>query len=369
MEAHVELCLRGIRESFDPVATLWNRQIRDGEWASTLGTEDITSTLICLIGIDRFDCTVWEDLELDPQAALGAAGKRLADHPYPGGIGLLVWANALHGDLDPHRLLRLFGEVDSPSAALTSMEASWLLSGLVHEYAIRPTVETRKVAERVVLDLHARLDGAGRGLMPHATRRASFAHMARRHTSNFADQIYTLQALSFAAITLGSEPSFERARQLATRLVELQGPLGQWWWHYDSRTGEVADRFPVYSVHQHAMAPMALMAFAAAASERGEPNDVSSAIERSHAWLHDNELGIDMVDPAGRTIWRDIEYDIGALQGKIRHARAALGYPAVDVGGQAPGLLLNRETRPYEWAWHLYSQALLAGTERKSHVV
>ena len=36
-------------------------------------------------------------------------------------------------------------------------------------------------------------------------------------------------------------------------------PHGQWWWHYDVRDGSVVERYPVYSVHQHAMAPMALL--------------------------------------------------------------------------------------------------------------
>ena len=44
-----------------------------------------------------------------------------------------------------------------------------------------------------------------------------------------------------------------------TVICELQGPDGQWWWHYDTRTGKVVEGYPVYSVHQDSMAPMALL--------------------------------------------------------------------------------------------------------------
>ena len=36
--------------------------------------------------------------------------------------------------------------------------------------------------------------------------------------------------------------------------------MGEWPWHYDSVTGRVVSRYPVFSVHQHAMGPMMLFA-------------------------------------------------------------------------------------------------------------
>ncbi len=47
--------------------------------------------------------------------------------------------------------------------------------------------------------------------------------------------------------------------ETAAAICGLQGPEGQWWWHYDTRNGSVVEGYPVYSVHQHAMAPMALL--------------------------------------------------------------------------------------------------------------
>ncbi|GAA4556787.1 hypothetical protein [Pseudonocardia xishanensis] len=372
VDGHTELSLRGIRDTFNSAEALWDRQLRAGVWAPTLGTEAITSTLICLIGVDRWDATAWSTVGATPAAALGAARARLAATPYPGGLGLLVWANALHGDADLERLLREtgldIGDRSSFSRTMTSMEASWLLSGLLHEYSRRPATSTREFADAVLTDIHERLDAAGSGLMPHATTRAPVGHRLRRHIANFADQIYALQALSFASVTIDSAGSYARARTLADRLLELQGPLGQWWWQYDSRTGSTADRYPVYSVHQHAMAPMALLAYSAAARERGDEPDLASPIVLSAGWEERNELGLSLVEP-GRTIWRSVEIEAGRIGRTARHARVLAGRGRGEPGDRLPALVLNRETRPYEWAWHLYAQAILTGRDRTLHLV
>ncbi|WP_181781111.1 hypothetical protein [Pseudonocardia pini] len=372
VEGHVELSVRGIRDSWNPAEALWDRQLRTGTWGPTLGTEAITSTLICLIGVDRWDPSAWQTIGASPAAALRAARERLAATPYPGGLGLLVWANALHGEADLEQLLREtgleLGDRRTFSTTITSMEASWLLSGLLHEYSRRPAESTREFADAVMTDVHARFDEAGSDVMPHATKRAALGHRARRHVANFADQIYALQALSFASTTIDSAGSYDRARRLATRLMELQGPLGQWWWQYDSRTGETADRYPVYSVHQHAMAPMALLAYAAAVRERGEDPEVAAAVERSATWVDRNELGRSMVDP-DRTIWRSVEIESGRFGRTARHAKVLAGRGDGEGGDRLPALVLNRETRPYEWAWHLYAQAILTGRERSLHLI
>lgn len=365
------LCVDGLRQSFDPVGRLWNRQLRAGEWASTLGTEDLTSTCICLIGVDRASVDP-AALGVEPAAALAAAASRLVEHGYDGGLGLLLWAGALHGgaDADGEALLRRVGrdlpDVAAYAARLTSMEVAWLLSGLLHEHKRRPDGRSRERAARVLAELQNRFDEGGVPVMPHAGAGASLTHRLRRRVANFADQIYPVQAFAFAAIELDSAAAFDRAKALAARMIELQGPLGQWWWHYDAQTGHVAARYPVYSVHQHAMAPMALMALRRAAELRGETVDVTGPIEASHGWLADNELGIDLVDARAGTIWRDVEYADGRLRGRLRHARALLGRH--EPTGPVP-LRLNRETRPYEWAWCLYADAIARGTDAGHHIV
>jgi hypothetical protein len=52
----------------------------------------------------------------------------------------------------------------------------------------------------------------------------------------------------------------QAALQGGRGLCEAQGPLGQWWWHYNSLTGRVPEGYSVFSVHQHAMGSMPLFA-------------------------------------------------------------------------------------------------------------
>ena len=71
------------------------------------------------------------------------------------------------------------------------------------------------------------------------------------------------------------------ARQCAQHICALQGKSGQWWWHYDYRTGEILEGYPVYSVHQDAMAPMALLAL-----EEAGGGDYWAPIAKGLQWLY-----------------------------------------------------------------------------------
>jgi hypothetical protein len=368
-----ELCLAGLQRSYDPAAGLWNRQLRGGRWAATRGTEDVTGTCICLIALDRAGVDAAE-IGISPERALAAAARRLAEHGYAGGLGLLVWANAVHADSDQVLAAagRYRGGAGGLAARLTSMEAAWLLSGLVHSYRRRPRAQLHDGAVRVLAELQERFDRAGSDVLPHAGGSAPLAHRLRRSIANFADQVYAVQALSFAAIAFGAAPALDRARRLAVHLVALQGPLGQWWWHYDARSGGVATRYPVYSVHQYGMAPMALLALSRASEIAGEPVDLREAIARSRAWPARNELETDLLDISAGTIWRCVERAEGQWRSRVRHGSALLGLAEHGIGGPAlrsDQLRLNRETRPYEWAWHLYADAVAARADARHHLV
>jgi hypothetical protein len=79
----------------------------------------------------------------------------------------------------------------------------------------------------------------------------------------------------------------------------MQGPLGQWWWHYNIETGQISEEYPVFSVHQEAMAPMALLAY-----DRATGQNHREAIDRGLAWIAgNNELRKDLIDPE-RILWR-----------------------------------------------------------------
>jgi hypothetical protein len=142
---------------------------------------------------------------------------------------------------------------------LTTMEVAWLVSGLLH--ADHPGL--RSAREFALRELELRLDRSTM-VFRHASAAAPWRHRLRGRIANFADQVYPLQAFAFAAIVLGDAAYRALADRCGARLVAAQGPLGQWWWHHDAATGRVAGRYPVYSVHQHSTAPMALRCLAVA---------------------------------------------------------------------------------------------------------
>lgn len=134
----------------------------------------------------------------------------------------------------------------------------------------------------------------------------------------------------------------------AEKMCELQGPMGEWSWHYDSVTGRVVSRYPVFSVHQHAMGPMMLFAASEATGI-----DFSSAIHKGLAWISNNELRQDFVEPSLGLVWRCIYLDrLDAW------TDAALRFMQLRQGPvSASRLKVRYECRPYELGWLLYAFA------------
>ncbi|MBW3540794.1 MAG: hypothetical protein KY476_11025 [Planctomycetes bacterium] len=358
------LCLGRLREALDARSGLFRRQLRDGRWDETWGTEDLTSTAICLIGTHRAGVEP-QEIGLDSERTLDALLEHMAQRRYGGGLGLVVWAAAVYDGPPLERILdRLGFSLNDPAefvAPLTTMETAWLASGLLHE-SLRTGERAVEDAAAIVVDhLRERFESAS-GLMWHATAAAPLRHRLRRHIANFADQIYSVQALAFAALQLGKNWALEMADRIATRLVRLQGAFGQWWWHYDACSGRVRQAYPVFSVHQHGMAPMVL-----AALTRAGGTDFSEAVEAGRRWLRENALQVSLVDHSAGTIWRNVEADETPLWRCWRKARLLLG-PAPHPTDPAT-LKINRETRPYEWAWCLHAAAIDAGRESAAHIV
>ena len=360
------LCVAGLRRALDTESGTYRQQLRSGRWDVTRGTEDLTSTAICLIAIARakIDPVI---LGLDPSRSLEALTAMQVRHRYDGALGLLVWANAVWGG-EPvgrwmEKLGRRIGQIPELVSRLTTMEIAWLTSGLAHEWRRSNESMTRRALSTAVQELTRRHQSSG--IFCHATERAPIQSRARRWVANFADQIYAIQALSLAALATGDNEGLEEAQGCAARLVELQGPQGQWWWHYNARSGNVAEQYPVYSVHQHGMAPMALVALAETGAAAYEPQ-----VARGRAWLGQNELGLSMIDYEAGTIWRDVRCDERLPKRWVRRARSVLGSDRAVSERRAERLTVNFETRPYEWGWCLYAGAVEArgnkGTARSN---
>jgi hypothetical protein len=113
--------------------------------------------------------------------------------------------------------------------------------------------------------------------------------------------------------------------------------------------GRVAEKYPVYSVHQEGMAPMALFALGEAAGL-----DYSKPISTGLQWISgNNELGSDLRDTSG-VVWRCLCHR-RKYQVYLDRARNFVGRE--DTGESSSDVRVLLECRPYELGWLLYSYA------------
>jgi hypothetical protein len=287
--------------------------------------------------------------------AIRSALEATVDSPdlKPGDYGLYLWAGAG----DPQRLVAIAKQAFASAGGVGAhegQEVAWLVLGLLENDAAGDGEAGAALLREALDDLLRRCEPAT-GLVYHYG-----ARHRRRRFANFATQIYSLLALSIAAEN-GFDDALPPARGLADRLIELQLRDGGWPWLFDVRRGTVVEPYEVYSVHQHAMAPMGLLA----AAEATEELRYVDAAVRGLAWIDGrNELGIDMVDEDAGFIYRSIRrkrpFDRAALYAGTA-ASLALGR-----NPRLPGRVeLNPTCRPYELGWLLEAwcgREQLAGT-------
>jgi hypothetical protein len=196
------------------------------------------------------------------------------------------------------------------------------------------------------------LDNQGEtGTFGHIDRKGSLAGVLRGRIGSFADQVYPVYALARFAQAYGSKEALTMASACAQGICRVQGPQGQWWWHYDSTTGKVAGKYPVYSVHQDGMAPMALVALSKVTG-----CNFAGPIDKGLQWITgSNELSRDLRDLSLHVIWR-----CAHPRHKYKmYLDDALGLVGVSVNRNCAELTVREECRPYEFGWLLY--ALSAG--------
>jgi hypothetical protein len=312
-------------------------------------------TLMTLLGLSRGEAAGIES-PVDITSVLDGLVADLRWANNLGDLGLLLWTCAL---VAPDRLKRVYETCDLTAAFERSrevrvgrtMELAWLLAGLSHSAMSQGGRDwpMRDLALRAFTIL--KRNQRPHGCFGHLATDGTLSGWLRGRIGSFADQVYPIYALS---IYSQAEPEYAlsaltQARSCADAICRVQGPLGQWWWHYDSVTGRVAEQYPVYSVHQEGMAPMALFALSEASGA-----DYSASIYKGLQWIAgQNEAGCDLRHESG-VVWRCLRY--------TKRHKVYLDRAGAFLGGgqqQAVGadLSILRECRPYELGWLLYAFA------------
>ncbi|HEY5984974.1 MAG TPA: hypothetical protein VIV12_01135 [Streptosporangiaceae bacterium] len=327
--------------------TLAGAPQRDGGWRLHPRGTSARYTAITALGLMRLPETLQRQILSgeDCHDLVGRLAKRLDTMANLGDVALVCWAaaEAEHSEL-PHALHRL-ADIDRAVGRVEVVAAAWVVSALV---AARPHCEV----EPHLAAARRRLLAARSAVYPHAT--GGSADWYRSHVGSFADQVYPVQALARLHASGGDSEALAAANAVASAFCRAQGDAGQWWWHYDSRTGAVVEGYPVYSVHQHAMAPMALLDLAEAGG-----TEHLAAICRGLQWLarppetRENltlgQLGI---------VWRKVARadrgkTVRGLRAAATRLRPGLRLSALDR--LFPPCVVDHECRPYELGWLLYT--------------
>ena len=219
-------------------------------------------TLMTILGLHRSEAAGISS-PVDIQNVLGGLLRDVTWIDNTGDLGLLLWAAAI---MSPERLTDQLPQ-NKLRTVLThcrdlnegrTMETAWFLSGLAHAASAVPKeFQQCEDLARQNYELLQKTQGSY-GFFGHLLRNGTLSGNFRGRIGSFADQVYPIYALSRFAQAYGVTEAFAMSKNCADAICRVQGPRGQWWWHYDALTGRVVEKYPVYSVHQEGMAPMAL---------------------------------------------------------------------------------------------------------------
>jgi hypothetical protein len=310
-------------------------------------------TAIVLIGLaDETDDLVVE--VLDGDEALSVCQRLLDDVEHVdalGDIALTLWAARALRHPDAGEAAALLRARLGDRQPVRTVELAWALSALAVDGG---EVDVGDAADRVAARLlklfqdRSGLFGIGE------PGEQSLAVRPFPHVTSFADQAYAIHALSQHYRSSGNAAALATAQQCAARLCRLQGRAGQWYWHYDVRSGRVVERYPIYSVHQDAIGPMALLACGEAGDE-----DYGGAVAKGMGWiLRPPETNEPLIDWDGSVIWRKVARRepgklIRGLQALASKLHYRLRAPLVEAF--FPPGAVDYECRPYHMGWILHA--------------
>ncbi len=321
----------------------------DGRYVNDYGSRSLRYTINSLLGLQEYARAGGSPGEAEVAARVDEfLAKRLDDVTSPADLGLLLVLLRDRPD-DPAvaaavtRLARIVGS--GPGTKMPVQTLAWMQWGL-DSAATSGSRTAANVADRLFTTIREEYVHPGSLLPRHSST------LYRRNVVSFGAIVYFLRAVYEHGRRTGDSWTRGLFRSGVERMLEGQGPQGEWPWLYSVATGKPAELYPVYAVHQDSMAHLFLLP----ALDQGIPG-VRPAIERSLGWCFGaNELEEPMYvdDPfrAYRSIQRSDRFPRAG-----RYARAvrgiATGRPAVPAEGR--GVAINRECRSYHPGWILFA--------------
>lgn len=343
-----DLSISGLPLMYDPSDRMFVFRVRPSDGGLVREGLSRRYTAITAIGLAVHDGA--SEAVLGPGGIESVYGRILNDVgtvTNMGDVALTLWAGRALKQTGLSPALDRLRALDPVQQPHPTVEVAWALSSLC--------------VDNDPMDARLRTDLANRLIQSFNAESAIFPHMlggassGRSHVACFADLVYPMQALARYGALTGDQRALDAALRCARHTAASQGSAGQWWWHYDVRTGRVVEGYPVYAVHQDSMAPMALFEVAEAT---GANFDREIALGLS--WLESSpELGgKSLIDSSAGIIWRKVARKEPNKLSRYMQAAASSVHPSL----RAPGLdtifppeTIDFEDRPYHLGWVLYS--------------
>jgi hypothetical protein len=351
----VDLAVRGLSPMFDAQQQLFCYKLKKTDHGMVQEGLSPRYTMMTLMGLHRLE-EAGGAHPFDTRRILNSLLSDLSWADNLGDLGVLLW---LCGVVCPEEFAALEPRLDLPTALKrfrggrqgVTMEVAWFLTGLSYWAQTHP----KKLAQLEPFSFEAyqivTKNQGDRGFFGHLSTTGSVAGMARGRIGSFADQVYPIYGMAQFSKAYQHEEAAKRALKSANGICEVQGPMGQWWWHYDSVGGRVADGYPVFSVHQHAMGPLTLFGLGEATNQ-----NFDEWIYKGLRWIKsNNELVYDMESESDAVIWRCI---MRSQRSFGRYLKAGFGlYSDTIQHKKREDLKVLFECRPYELGWLLYAFA------------
>ena len=342
------LALRGLAEMYDEARGLFVFRVRRTSSGRVREGHSHRYSAISLLGLAGEPRDVQQRI-LQGRSLRDAAQALLDAAPAIDNLGdlaVIAWAGHICG-CETTPVWTRIAALCPDTRRHATVEVAWTLSALAADSSRRTEGLRDRIADRL-----CRAFARDAALFPHTLEDAG---VATRHVSCFADFVYPTLALAQYAIATGDDRAATCAAISAKAMCARQGEDGQWWWHYDNRTGRMLERYPVYAVHQDSMAPMALFAAGDASA-----TTFHRAIARGLDWLmRAPELdGQSLVDEPAGVIWRKVaRREPGKLTRYLQAglSRVSAELPASTLDALFPPTAIDFEDRPYHLGWVLYS--------------
>ena len=340
-----------LREVYDPERALFpfSSSPAGHGYANDYGSRALRYTINSFLGLQEATRAgigpdeAWVDAALEDFLE-----KRVGDIASPADLGLLLVLLRERPDHPAAAAAALrIGKLvaDGPGTKLPIQTLAWMQWGL-DACASSGSLAAARTSDRLFARILEDYVHEGTLLPRHSSS------LYRRNVVSFGAIVYFLRAVHEHARRTGDATARALFRSGVARMLEAQGPQGEWPWLYAVATGRPAELYPVYAVHQDSMA----MLFLLPALDQGVPG-VRDGIERSLAWCFGaNELRRPMYVDGPFQAFRSIER-VDSMPRVGRYMRAVRGITTgrtpVPAGGR--GVRINPETRSYHPGWILYA--------------